>query len=217
MKSEERVVRFVCVKSKSQIILMLALAMSLCACEFVDMRRQHVDERVRMHAGSSWQFGALPNATPEITAIMKRYFEGKEVFLMPGSIKVIDTDLEVELHLYNKWLTCEPPFPNQGLRWSCRPPELETVAVGDDAELGECVKRASGGALSPNFVGVIEKGYCIYINVMEFKELVDKEPIAATNIVHDTLFIRVTASSGPVAPGVIRGGPRPQFRAPTVD
>jgi len=219
MKSEERTAGVARAASMTKLVLMSMLAMSLCGCELVDMRHQHVEDRVKMHVGSSWRFDSPRDNPPaETLAIMQRYLEGKEVYLMPGSIKIIDTGLDVELHLYNKWLTCEPPFPKEGARWPCREPEFEDIVVVGDEELGLCVTKASSSGIPmPNFVGVIEKGYCIYIYVVERKQLEDEKRLASTNIKNDGLRIVITGTKGPVGPGVIIGGPRPQFRAPTVD
>jgi hypothetical protein len=174
-----------------------------------------------------------PRVTSDIESVRKAYICDKQIFLSPSQLVVADAK-SVDLIVVDENLLCaDTKKLAEGLL--SRVPRCieskEDRAAGvqkPKSALEECVNRWKQGRGTANLIGVIDGQFCIYIAMVE--NLPDSNArVHLTNINRDALLIylfdkdlksslvdRDAEEDIKTTPGVIVGGPRPEFKIPPV-
>jgi len=201
-----------------RLVLLALVIATLPACQVLDMRKQSVESRIKMHAGSPWVVGTPDDELfPEAAQIYERDFKDKEIYFTTKGMEVIDSKTKIDLQVVNKWLICSPD--DDGLAGPCRTPQYEKVEDGGDAVLLKCANLAS--QTDQNFVGLTElagKKYCVHVSVIEYRDPNETFPGSPTTIDRDKLAINILdPDDGEKGTGIIPIKPRPNFRAPSMN
>lgn len=202
----------------------------LSACASLDLSRQTVDERIRMHAGTRWEmskssFGVCASMhgtearepEAENTPDVMRFFtgpadaknsgiRGREIFITNGQLRIGDGESirSIQLHKVQEQLNCFDPVSEKYSR-------CPSTNASQDSKVGElastmCLREPGFvGGLKPNFVA-IDSGTCIAV-ALATERGKDGSP---TDISRDRLHI-VACGPGPKGPGAVVGGPRVRY------
>lgn len=151
-------------------------------------------------------------------AAIGKYLVDKKIFLSKRALTFESSGESFDLHLVNENLNCHPSGEDQNENWQCREDGTVIEDLPGDQLLQKCRKRVPVklGIHGANLVGTVDDRFCLSISVVEEKAVRDEGAPRGTNILRDSLEIDMWCHDepGPIAPGVVVGGPRPNFREP---
>jgi hypothetical protein len=152
------------------------------------------------------------------TLAINRYFRDKEAYLSIDRLALPESGKEIGLLLVNENLNCQPPGQDSNNTWPCSTLGKRIFELPGDSVLKTCVAKAPNISYTygTSLVGVVDDRYCLAIGVLEQKPYDNMNESKATNINRDVLEIDLFCHEhqGPIAPGVIVGGPKQNYRAP---
>lgn len=160
--------------------------------------------------------GVVPEGEPATAQeFADRFFFGREISLSPGSLRVHGL-ADFRLLLLNPGLNCVARVRGSP-QWRCRQDEDIPIDVSSDQTLARCSKHIPRTEnYRTNFIGTASGRFCIYLMMYEEKPSDDRSKSQPTNINRDHLVVETHCAkfNDDTAPGVIVGGPRPNFSSP---
>lgn len=172
------------VRSGYHVDLLKMLALFLCAislpgCAHLDLSRQDLRDRLKMHAGTKWRVETLTgNSSPTLDELNQSlisevsaggseprvgaaylakeferiYFTNREVFLTATSIVVGPELQEIKMFVIDTGMTCSP---DGGVAWRCgEGRRIEVDVTGDEEKCVTQARELEGDADAPSMVGV---------------------------------------------------------------
>jgi len=167
----------------------------------------------RAHSG-------VPNSSAEV---ISEYFLGNEIYLSHRKLKAVGRTgvaTGIDMHLVDENLNCSPPDSDDRPAWRCGYENAVEKPFKPSGILAKCFTGAPNSSvhIASNLVGLFDERYCVSISILEAKSGAAFDKREPTRITKDSLIVGVwcgiPGSDEPIGPGVVIGGPRPNFRDP---
>jgi hypothetical protein len=199
------------VAGKSVLVAAATLLLNACALPIT------VQDRIAMHEGS-WQVcstkveemdecpGGASNLESEKDTASALFRVGQRVYLEETSMLIVDNSeaqWEIPLKRLNQQVLPLTDGAERAKRLMLQQQAASGIRSGVDLSFDDCWASAKNMNEVPNFVGFHEKKkFCLFVSLIAHANNIDRD------------ILQVEYSGGPIAPGIVIGGPRPQMRDP---
>ncbi len=165
----------------------------------------------------------VPNSSAEV---IRDYFLGNEIYLSDRKLKAVGRTgvaTGIDMHIVDENLNCSPTDSDERPEWRCGYENVVEKPFNPTGTLATCFASApnSGTHTAANLVGLFDERYCVSVSILESKSADAFDKSEPTRITKDALIVGVwcgvEGSDESIGPGVVIGGPRPNFRDPAQD